>query len=130
MKFPAANVSISNWNKDEDYLLYVLEKEFIYNPDNELYQKYFLNNLFVDSNGHIYKLIDRKLPSKIIQLFSFIPTFCKVEFIFKKTEQKMTLEQVRQHMLNQIMMLADDQNKVDWLNNIKNATSFEEIIFG
>jgi hypothetical protein len=53
-----------------------------------------------------------------------------VEFIFKKTEDKMTIEQVRQHMLNQIEQLADDQNKVDWLHTIKNATSFEEIIFG
>lgn len=130
MKFPAANVSISHWNKDEDYLLYVLENEFIYNPDNELYQKYFLNNLFVDSNGDIYKLIDRKLPSKIIQLFSFIPNLCKVEFIFKKTEEKMTLEQVRQHLLNQIEQLADNENKVVWLHTIKNANTFEEIIFG
>jgi len=130
MKFPAANVSISSWDKEEDYLLYVLENEFIYNSDNELYQQYFLNNLFVDSNGDIYKLIDRKLPSKIIQLFSFIPNLCKVEFIFKKIEEKMTLEQVRQHMLNQIEQLADDQNKVDWLHIIKNAATFEEIIFG
>lgn len=130
MKFPAANVSISHWNKDEDYLLYVLENEFIYNSDNELYQKYFLNNLFVDSNGEIYKLIDRKLPSKFVQLFCFIPNLCKVEFIFKKTEEKMTLEQVRQHMINQIEQLANDQNKVDWLHAIKNATSFGEIIFG
>ena len=42
----------------------------------------------------------------------------------------MTVEQVRQHILNQIYTLDNDQNKVEWIENVKNAKSFEEIIFG
>ncbi len=130
MKFPAANVSIKNWNKDEDYLIYILEDEFIYTTSNKLYQEYFLDNLFVDSNGDIYKLIDRKLPNLFRQILGFIPNYCKVELMFKPTGDKMAVEQVRQHILNQINKLDDDQNKVEWVDKVKNAKSYEGIIFG
>ena len=130
MKFPAANVSIKNWDKNEDYVIYILEDEFIYTTDNELFHKYFLNKLFVDSNGEIYKLIDRKLPSTLRQVLSFLPNFCKVALLFKNTGEKMTLEQVREHILNQINKLDNDQNKVDWVNIVKDAETFEDIIFG
>ena len=129
MKFPAVNVSIENWDKNEDYLIYVLENEFIYTTNNELFQKYFLDNLFVDSDGSIYKLIDRKLPSSFKQIFSFIPNFCKVELVFKRTEDKMTKEQVRQHILKQLDKLDNDKNKVEWIDKVKSAETFEEIIF-
>lgn len=130
MKFPAANVSIKNWDKNEDYLIYILEDDFIYTTNNKLYQEYFLNKLFVDSNGDIYKLIDRKLPNSFRQILSFIPNFCKVELIFKRTEDKMTVEQVRQHILIQINQLDNDQNKIEWIDKVKIAKSYEEIIFG
>jgi len=130
MKFPAANVSIRNWDKDEDYLVYILENEFIYTTDNKLYQKYFENNLFVDSNGIVHRLIDRKLPSLIRRFFSFIPNFCKVELSFRPTEGRMTIEEVRQHILAQLYILDNDENKTEWIEKVKNATTFEEIIFG
>lgn len=129
MQFPAANVSIKNWDKNEDYLIYILEDEFIYTTNNKLYQEYFLGKLFVDSNGDIYKLIDRKLPSLFRQVLSFIPNFCKVELIFKLTEDKMTIEQVRQHILSQLNKLDNDENKVEWIDKVKNAKTYKEIIF-
>ena len=130
MKFPAANVSIKNWDKNEDYLIYILENEFIYTTDNKLYREYFLDKRFVDSNGDIHKLIDRKLPSAFRQILSFIPNFCKVELVFKRTADKMTVEQVREHILNQIGKLDNEQNKNEWIYKVKNAKSYNEIIFG
>ena len=130
MKFPAANVSITNWDKNEDYLIYILEDEFIYTTDNQLYKEYFLDKLFVDSKGDVYQLIDRKLPSLFRQVLSFIPNFCKVELIFKPTKNKMTIEEVRLHLLNQINKLDDDQNKFEWIEKLKNAKTYEEIVFG
>jgi len=130
MKFPAANVSIRNWDKDEDYLVYILENEFIYTTDNKLYQKYFKDNLFVDSNGEIHRLTDRKLPSSTRRFFSFIPNFCKVELLFRPTEGRMTIEEVRQHILAQLYILDNDKNKTEWIEKVKNAKIIEEIIFG
>lgn len=129
MKFPAANVSIKSWDENEDYLIYILEDEFIYTTNPKIYQDYFLNNLFVDSNGDIYKLIDRKLPNSFRQILRFIPNFCKVELIFKPTKDKMTIEQVKQHILSQLNKLNNDTNKVEWIDKVKNAKSYEEIIF-
>ena len=130
MKFPAANVSIKDWDKNEDYLVYILENEFIYTTSDKLYKKYFLNNLFVDSNGEIYRLIDRKLPQGIRQFFSFIPNFCKVELVFIRTEEKMTIEQVRQHIINQIEKLENNENNAEWIKQIREAKTYDEIIFG
>ena len=129
MQFPAANVSIKNWDKNEDYLIYILEHEFIYTTNNKLYQEYFLGKLFVDSNGDIYKLIDRKLPNLFRQVLSFIPNFCKVELVFKLTKDKMTIEQVRQHILSQLNKLDNDENKAEWIDKVKNAKTYKEIIF-
>jgi hypothetical protein len=130
MKFPAVNVSITNWDKNEDYLIYILEDEFIYTSDNQLYKEYFLDKLFVDSNGDVYQIIDRKLPGLFLQILSFIPNFCKVELIFKPTHIKMTIDEVRLHLLNQTNKLDDDENKFEWIEKLKKAKTFEEIIFG
>lgn len=129
MKFPAANISIKNWDKNEDFLIYILEDEFIYTTDNNLYKRYFLNNQFVDSKGEIYRLVDRKLPSLTRRIFSFLPNFCKVELIFKPTLEKMTLEEVRQHILNQLMRLDNDSNRAEWISNVKSAETYEDVIF-
>ncbi len=130
MKFPAVNVSFTNWDKNEDYLIYILEDEFIFTTNTQLFKEYFLDKLFVDSKGNVYKLIDRKLPGLFRKVFSFIPNFCKVELIFKPTKDKMTIEEVRSHLLNQINKLDDGQNKFEWIEKLKKAKTFVEIIFG
>lgn len=129
MKFPAANISIQKWDKNEDYLIYILEDKFIYTTDQKLFENFFLNNLFVDSKGEVYKVVDRKLPSLTRRIFSFLPNFCKIELLFKPTHDKMTLEEVRQHILNQLVILDQNQNTADWIHSVKKAKTFQDVIF-
>jgi hypothetical protein len=128
MKFPAANISIKNWDKNEDYLLYILADEFLGTSDNELYQKYFQDNLFVDSIGEIYKVIDRKIQRVKKRFLFFTSSSIKVELVFKRIEENMTMEQVRQHILNQLNILENQEYKLEWIEKVKKATTFEEII--
>lgn len=129
VKFPAANISIQKWDKNEDYLIYILEEKFIYTTDQKLFENFFLNNLFVDSNGEVYRIVDRKLPSLTRRIFSFLPNFCKIELLFVPTHDKMTLEEVRQHILNQLVILDQNQNTLDWIHSVKKAKTFQDVIF-
>ncbi len=129
IKFPAANISIRNWNTNEDYLVYILQDEFIYTASNKIYHTYFSNHLFVDSNGNVYKVVDRKLPNTFGWLMQLLPTMFKAELVLARTTEHMTLDQVRQHMLNQLERLLPSDNKTEWITMVKNAKTYEEIIF-
>ncbi|WP_192822154.1 hypothetical protein [Rufibacter sp. LB8] len=80
--------------------------------------------------GEVYRVTDRKLPGLARQFFSFIPNFCKVELVFLSTGERLTIEEVRNHMLAQLYLLDEDENKTEWIEKVKNARTFEEIIFG
>lgn len=127
MKFPAANISL-DWDENGDYSIYSLEDQYIYTADYKVYQEYYLNQLFVDSNGDVYKIIDRKLPNQFRQILSFIPNLCKVELIFMRTGNIMSLEELRRHFLSQIEKLESNEHKTEWIDKVKNAKSYEEII--
>lgn len=131
MKFPVANISIDNWDSNEDYLLYVLMDPFIYRDDEKLYRDYFFNYKFVDSNGDIYRLVDRKLPTSLwMRVFKFIPNVFKIELIFTKTNERMDIELVRNFIIKQIGKLSDQDSASDWIKQIKNAKTITEILGG
>ena len=112
MKFPVANVSLREWNPREDILLYVLIDPYIYRNDDKLYREFYYNQKFVDSEGEIYKIIDKRLPSSIWRsIFRFLPNVFKIELIFITTNEKMGIEEVREFYLHQIQepMLPDKQ---------------------
>lgn len=128
MKFPIANVSIKDWDPEDDYLKYILENQFIYSNSTKLYRDYFLNNKFVDSNGEVYQVIDIVQPGLLRQLFSFIPGVYKGELIFSTSGELLDLEQVRQHILKQINKLENDGYKQEWIKKIKDAPTYEDVI--
>ncbi len=131
MKFPIANISIKNWNPEEDVLLYILLNKYIYRDDNQLYQSFFYNKEFVDSNGDIYLLVDQKKSTSLLRkIFKFLPNVFKIELIFKKTKNKMDIENVREFILRQIGKMPKDANHANWIEQIKNAKKIQEILDG
>jgi hypothetical protein len=131
MKFPIANISIKNWNPEEDILLYILLNKYIYRDDNQLYQSFFYNKEFVDSNGDIYLLVDQKKSTSLLRkIFKFLPNVFKIELIFKKTKNKMDIENVREFIQRQIGKMPKDANHVNWIEQIKNAKKIQEILDG
>ena len=128
IKFPAINVS-KKWDKNDDISLYVLFDPYMNTANETLYNKYLLNNSFVDSNGNIFKITDRVLPSRIRQILSFIPNLCKVELVFKDTGENMKMEEIRTYILKQLENF-DSKFKDEWIKNIRSAKTIEDIIFG
>jgi hypothetical protein len=130
MKFPTANVSLKEWNPNEDYLLYVLMDPYYCIASNEFYRKYYHNQRYVDSNGDIFMATDKKLPKSIFRnIFRFIPGVYKVELIFTSTGEKMELEEVREFLLKQVNKLKGD-NVSEWINQIKKSKSIQEVLGG
>jgi len=130
MKFPAANVSLKEWDPNEDYLLYVLMDPYYCKTGDEFYREYYHNLKYVDSNGEVFKAIDKKPPKSILRrIFRFIPGVYKVELIFSNTGEKMELEEVREFMLKKVTKLKDDYVS-EWINQIKNSKSIQEVLGG
>lgn len=129
MTFPAANISIKTWDKDEDFLVYILEDDMLHNIEIQYFQKHLLNQLFVDSNGAVFKIVDRKLSPPVSRWFGLYSKSETAQLIFESTTEKWDIEQVRQHLLHQVSNL-DEQNeyKKEWVEKIEKATSFSDII--
>lgn len=129
-EFPAANVSSGQWNRDSDWLLYVLFEPCIYTPADKLYAEYYLGQSFVDSNGKVFKITGRILPGRLLQVLHFIPNLCRVELLFEPTGRTMDIEEVRSHMLRQLETLDDDEDKAEWIEAVKGAATIKDIISG
>ncbi|MDR2882838.1 MAG: hypothetical protein LBU98_03580 [Alistipes sp.] len=130
IKFPAANVSVKDWDKNEDYLAYVLFDPYIYTPKEATFRRYWAGQSFVDSSGTVFKATGRIMPPRVRQVLSFLPNFCRVELVFEPTGQIMSMEEVRSHMLRQLEKLDNYGNKAGWIENVKRAATIEDIISG
>jgi hypothetical protein len=130
IKFPIANVSIKNWDKNEDYLLYVLDSPYIFTPKETFYGKYLSNHSFVDSNGNVFKITGRIFTNRVRKILRFIPGFYKAELVFEQTGETMDREEIRNHIVRQLEKLDDYEHKAEWIRTVKNATTIEGIISG
>ena len=131
MKFPIVNISIETWNPKIDYLTYNLQDEYIYTDSEDTYTTYFQNMKYVDSEGKIYKLVNKKSPnSRWRHFFKIIPNVFKVELIFIKTEETMGIESVREFIIRQLSLLGNEDYINEWKEDISEAKSIEEILGG
>ena len=130
MKFPAANVSLKDWDPNEDYLLYILMDPYYCRSENEFYRTYYHNQKYVDSNGEVYKVIDKKPPKSLVRnIFRFLPGVYKVELIFSNTGEKMGLVEVKEFILKQVKKI-EDENASEWIDHINKAQSIQEVLGG
>jgi len=130
MKYPILNITIKEWNNSEiDYSVILLFEGAIYTSDEDIYTRFFLNNKYVDSNGFIYKIIGKKSPTPWKKIFSFLPNFYKVKLNFEKTEETISISELKSLIVNNIKSfdsLEDFEN--NWLNRIKKAKTFKQIL--
>lgn len=130
MRFPIANIS-QEWNPQEDYLHYILMDPYIYNGSDQFFKDLYLNNKFVDSEGKIYQVVDKRLPTSWWRkAFHFLPDIYKVTLLFIKTEEKMDIEAVREFVSNQIVKIKKAEGTNKWLGQIKKAKTIQEILGG
>ena len=131
MKFPVINISEKKWNKDSGVLDYILFDKFIYTDKDNIFFELYQGKSFCDGDGIVYRAIKKEDKTKIWrQWFKFIPNVWRKEIIFKKTGEILTVEDLRQYLLNRISDLPKTDFREEWITDIKNAKNQSELING
>lgn len=131
MRFPIANVSIRDWNPQENYDHYILMDPYIYNKRDDFFRSFYKDHKFVDSEGNIFKVVDKRLPrSWWRRLFHFLPDVFRISLVFIKTGERMEMEDIREFVLKQISKVKHGDNLSGWITHVKNARTINEILGG
>lgn len=131
MRFPIANVSIKEWDPQEDYNHYILMDPFIYDNREDFFKAFYLNHKFVDSDGNIYKIVDKRPPSaQWRRIFHFLPKVYRISLVFMKTEETMQIEEIREFVIRQVSRIRKADNITAWISHIKRAKTIQEILGG
>ena len=73
----------------------------------------------------------KKQPKSIFRkLFFFLPNIYKVELIFEATNEYITLDDLRDFMIERIKTLGYGKFEVKWILELQKAKSYEELILG
>lgn len=110
-------------------MLFMLDDPFIYTGDNQLYQDFYFEQKYVDSKGNVYVIVDRILPTSFWkQVLRFIPNTYKVELVFKPTNEKIDIETFRTYMIDKMKLTIGVPDSDNWVNQIKEKTTFKAIM--
>ncbi|MCV6628495.1 MAG: hypothetical protein OIF50_01405 [Flavobacteriaceae bacterium] len=128
MKFPMINISDTNWEEDLDwYILFDLEQKSY----NELVvTKHFFGKDFVDGQGMIYTVVGWKKKPKSWR--SWLPNYCNMELVLKKTHRSMPFEEIKSSLLNRIKAskrYGKRESFLFWKKHIEAANTLEEIVW-
>ena len=131
IKFPAINISNPNFSKEEDLTSFLLLDAFIYSDTETYFKEYLKDNLFCDSNGKIFKITGKKEPRYLFKkVFFFLPNIYKIELIFEATNEYMTLDDLRDFMIERVKTLGYGKFEVKWILELRKAKTYEELILG
>ena len=130
MTFPALAISTKKWITD-DLMDYILWDEYIYTNKESVFQKYYKDNLFCDGEGKIYKAIRKnEVTENWRNWLRFIPNVWKTTIIFQDMNEEMSVEQLRNYILERISDLKQDTSTREWKINVQKATTHAELIQG
>ena len=131
IKFPAINISNPNFSKEEDLTSFLLLDAFIYSDTETYFKEYLKDNLFCDSKGKIFKITGKKEPRYLFKkVFFFLPNIYKIELIFEATNEYMTLDDLRDFMIERVKTLGYGKFEVKWILALRKAKTYEELILG
>lgn len=127
MKFPLLNISEEKWIID-DLLEYIDFNGYFYSADQNLFEKYAYQKLHCDSEGSVYKVVGKTPPKGWRNYLRFIPNVYREKLIYEATNEKMGLDDLRKYVLMKVDKLEDNEFKSEWISNVKQAESYQELI--
>ena len=132
INYPITKINSKTWVDEED--LFPLFNCYMYSSKESIYIDYFHNKEFVDCKGDIYIIIDRIPPVGFWRNFlSFLPNVYREKLIFKKTNKKIQLEELKKDLIQGIRRFDSDATRKEsdeWIMEIKKATNFKEVLCG
>lgn len=123
MKFPLFNISIENWNDENVEELFLFDA-YVCQLDEAYYKRLFLNKQYVDEEGKIYVLVG--MHKRELNWFQQLFIRTKYEFEFKPLDKTMSLEDLKNVLLQRIPMLEGEEGKAEWIDKIEKATRIAE----
>jgi len=126
IEFPLVDISVTSWRGEiiNEVFLY---DEYFYNRSNAIFQEFQLNHKIVDSNGDVYVIVGVE---ELKGLKQWIPFFRKRKMEVIKSGEKMSLDELRDFVLQKVEELDDNDSKQEWIQNIKQAKTFKQLIHG
>jgi hypothetical protein len=124
--FPAIDITIQSWRGDIINEVYYFD-DYFYNRSDAVFREYCLNHKLADSNGNIHLITgveDLKGWRK------FVPFSVKRKMLFKRSVDKISLEELRMFMLMKIEELDDNDHKYEWIKAVKSSNTFTELFEG
>lgn len=101
---------------------------FYYSKSDILFESKTLKHRIVDSTGDVYEITGKLCLSRWRNLIPFIK---KAELKFKKLNKTMSLDDLKDFMIEKINTVEiNEQIKSNWINEIKDAKSFEVLLLG
>ncbi len=126
INFPVLDISINEWNLQNvsEIIFYDI---YFYSNSYDLFEKLRLNHKIVDSKGNVFKIV--KLQKKERNWMSFFKQ-SKHEMIFELLDEKIDLDDLKDFMLKKMNNLELNEYKLKWIESIKKAKKFNELIRG
>ncbi|MBS7256140.1 hypothetical protein [Flavobacterium branchiicola] len=124
ISFPVLDISINELNVENvsEIIFYDI---YYRNKSYDLFEKLRLNHKVIDSKGAIFKII--KLQKSERSWISFFGKL-KDEMIFELLEEPINLDDLKDLMVNRIDNLESNDYKFKWIENVKKAQNFNELI--
>ncbi|MCE7993677.1 MAG: hypothetical protein HEP71_16955 [Roseivirga sp.] len=129
MEYPLLNITDHNWEPErvDGQLVFY---EFIY-VGRKIFDEYHKGKFYCDCTGKVYKAVDIVLPASIWRrFFGFLPMVYKCRSIFEETELQLTVNQLRDFVIDRISEMPEDDFNQKWIEQLKQANSHKEIIDG
>ncbi|MEN2412935.1 hypothetical protein [Flavobacterium mesophilum] len=126
INFPVLDISINEWNL-ENVSEIIFDDIYFYSNSYDLFERFRLNHKIVDAKGTIFKIVRLQKKERNWMSFFVRP---KHEMIFELTEEKIDLKDLKDFMLQRINNLESNEYKFKWMENIKKANNFDELIRG
>lgn len=129
MEFPLLNITDHDWNPEavEGQLIF---DRFIY-VRREMFDEFYWDKFYCDCDGDVYKAVDVEPPTSLCRrFFYFLPMVYKSKLIFEKTELHLTVDQLRDFVINRISELPGDELNQKWIEQLKRAKIHRDIIDG
>ncbi len=128
MEFPILNISSKKWNED-NISSYIAFDKFIYTDKDLIFNELYKNKLFCDCHGEIFRAIEKaELTEKWRNWLRFMPNIWKREVLFEPTNNKLTVDELRDYLHARISDLNQNDFTQQWKKDLTNANSHFELI--
>jgi len=125
MQFPMYNIDIPSLGKNYWLLNEIIRYNATYSSnDEEMWKQYFLNMRFVDSQGDVYRLVDK---IKIRKLWHSLFRIARYDCGFVATGERLSIEELRQIMESQIIN-TDEKFAHEFIAGLRKAKTLAELI--